>query len=216
MAIRNAFAIWRSTQRAAGSIVERYLRTRGILFDSWPASLRFHPHCPRPKDDAPLPAMVALVEHIERGPVAIHRTFLRPNGTAKADLPKDKQRAGFGPVKGAAVRFGTPRSGEWLVVGEGIESTLSAALPCGLSAWAALSAGGLRELILPRDATHILACADHDTNGIGERAARDAAARWLAEGRRVRVAMPPELGADFNDVLTGLAADKIDEARNVA
>jgi putative DNA primase/helicase len=71
-------------------------------------------------------------------------------------------------------------------------------------------------LILPAEATHVLVCCDNDASGTSERAAHDAAARWLAEGRRVRVAMPPELGADFNDVLTGLAADKIDEARNVA
>ena len=47
------------------------------------------------------------------------------------------------------------------------------------------------------------------------RAAHDAATRWLAEGRRVRVAIPPESGADFNDVLTRATA-KINEARYVA
>ena len=61
----------------------------------------------------------------------------------------------------------------------------------------------------------LLSAADHDANGTGERAAHDAAARWLAEGRRVRIAMPPEPGADFNDVLIGRAAAKIDEARHV-
>ena len=30
-------------------------------------------------------------------------------------------------------------------------------------------------------------------SGTGDRAARDAATRWVAEGRRVRVAMPPNL-----------------------
>lgn len=40
-----------------------------------------------------------------------------------------------------------------------------------------------------------------DVSGAGERAARKAAHRWLAEGRRVRIAMPPEPGSDFNSVL---------------
>ena len=45
--------------------------------------------------------------------------------------------------------------------------------------------------------------ADHDASGVGERAAREAAARFLAEGRCVRIAVPPRLGSDFNDLLNG-------------
>ena len=158
--------------------------------------------------------MVALVEHVERGSVAVHCTFLRLDGSGKADVEKPK--AIFGPVAGGAVRFGMPGAEEWLAVAEGVETAMSVAAACSMPAWAALSAGGVENLILPAEATHILICCDHDANGVGQRATHDAAKRWLAEGRRVRVAMPPELGADFNDVLTGLAADKIDEARNVA
>jgi putative DNA primase/helicase len=158
--------------------------------------------------------MVALVEHVERGPIAVHCTYLRPDGNGKADVEKPKAK--FGPVAGGAVRFGMPGAEEWLAVAEGVETALSVAASCSMPAWAALSAGGIKNLILPAEATHILMCCDHDANGVGQRATHDAAKRWLAEGRRVRVAMPPELGADFNDVLTGLAADKIDEARNVA
>ena len=75
---------------------------------------------------------------------------------------------------------------------------------------------GIDNLILPRDATHVAICADHDASGTGERAAHDAAARWLAEGRAARIAMPPEPGADFNDVLNGCTATEINEARHVA
>ena len=108
----------------------RYLASRGIALDQWPPSLRFHPRCPRPRDDAgnfvsPLPAMVALVEHVERGPMAVHCTYLRPDGSGKADIEKPK--AIFGPVGGGAVRFGMPRAGEWLAVAEGIETALTVA-----------------------------------------------------------------------------------------
>jgi putative DNA primase/helicase len=44
---------------------------------------------------------------------------------------------------------------------------------------------------------------DHDCSGAGERAARSAAARWLSEGRRVRIAMPLKPGTDMADVLAG-------------
>ena len=64
----HALKIWNATQGGARSIVEEYLGRRGIAPDQWPASLRFHPRCPRPKDDTgnfveSLPAMVAVVEH---------------------------------------------------------------------------------------------------------------------------------------------------------
>jgi len=214
-----ALNVWRDTVPGASSIAARYLASRGIALDRWPASLRFHQRCPRPRDDmgnlgAPLPAMVALIEYVKRGPVAVHCTYLLPDGSGKANVEKPK--AIFGPCAGGAVRFGPPRAGEWLAVAEGIETALSVALACSMLAWAALSAGGIRNLVLPREATHVVICADHDANGTGERAAHDAAARWLAEGRRVRVAMPPESGADFNDVLTGRTAAKINEARHVA
>jgi hypothetical protein len=50
----------------------------------------------------------------------------------------------------------------------------------------------------------------------GERAARTAAQRWLAEGRRVRLAMPPEPGTDMADVLAGRGYARIAELRDVA
>jgi hypothetical protein len=52
--------------------------------------------------------------------------------------------------------------------------------------------------------------------GVGQRAAHDAGVRWLAEGRRVRIAIPPVAGTDFNDVLMGAAASVTVETRNVA
>ena len=213
-----ALNIWRHTERGV-AILSRYLANRGIALDPWPASLRFHPRCPRPKDDAgnfvsPLPAMVALVEHVKHGPVAVHCTYLLGDGSGKADI--EKQKSIFGPVKGGAVRLGAPQAGQWLAVAEGIETALSVAVACSMPAWAALSAPGINKLVLPPEATHVVICADHDASGTGERAAHDAAARWLAEGRRVRVAMPPEPGADFNDVLRRGTAAKINEARHVA
>jgi putative DNA primase/helicase len=99
------------------------------------------------------------------------------------------------------VRFGTPRPFEWLAVAEGIETTLAVVTACELPGWAALSAGGIRALILPAEATHVVICADNDRNAVGQHAAHDAAARWLTEGRRVRIALPPEQGTDFADLL---------------
>jgi putative DNA primase/helicase len=203
---RGAQKIWRGTSPGASSVVESYLASRGLVCDRWPPSLRFHPSCPRPRDTAgnlqrPLPAMVALVEHIQHGAVAVHCTYLRPDGSAKADLPKNEQRACFGPLAGGAVRFGEPHPDLWLVIGEGIESTLSAALSCGLPGWAAISASGIEKLLLPFNSTHVVIAADNDLNGRGQRAAQRAGAHWHAEGRHVRIAVPPTAGTDFNDLI---------------
>jgi hypothetical protein len=202
--IARARRIWDATLPGARSPVARYLAGRGIELDPWPASLRWHPRCPRPKDDAgnllpPQPAMVALVEHVTRGPVAVHATYLKPDGSGKAVIHKPKVM--FGPVAGGAVRFGMPRAGQWFAVAEGIESLLSISVACAVPGWAALSAGGIRSLILPVDAARVVICADHDASGTGQRAAHDAAARWLSEGRRVRIAMPSEPDSDMADLL---------------
>jgi putative DNA primase/helicase len=214
-----ALNIWRKTQPGAATIVQRYLASRGIAPGQWPASLRFHPRCPRPRDEAgnlvtPLPAMVALVEHVERGPTAVHCTYLRSDGSGKADIEKSK--AVFGPVAGSAVRLGMPRAGEWLAVGEGIETVLSVAVACSMPAWAALSAGGIKNLILPPEATHVVVCADHDASGVGQRAAREASQRCLTQGRHVKIALPLEPDTDFNNVLNSYSPDVEKEVRHVA
>jgi phage/plasmid primase-like uncharacterized protein len=152
---------------------------------------------------------MALIEHVERGIVGIHRTYLTLDY-------RRHDRATLGPIGGGAVRLGMPRAGEWLAIAEGIETALAVVAACALPAWVALSASGIKNLILPRDATHVVICADNDRSGTGERAAHNAAQRWLGEGRRVKIAQPPECGADFNDVLTGHPAAKINEARHVA
>jgi putative DNA primase/helicase len=148
------------------------------------------------------PAMVGLVEHVEHGQVGIHVTYLAIDGSMKATITPSKKF--FGLVSGGAVRLGPVRPGQWLIVGEGIESTASAMQLWGLSSgWAGLSASGIRNLILPPEARLILIACDNDANGVGQAAARDAAWMWEEEGRAVRVALPPTPDTDFNDVLIG-------------
>ena len=100
----------------------------------------------------------------------------------------------------SAVRLAEP--GDGLMVGEGIETCLAAMQATGHPAWAALSTSGLRCLELPKDVHDVIVLADGDE--AGEAAARDCALRWKREGRRVRIARPPQ-GLDFNDMLLGRA-----------
>jgi hypothetical protein len=84
------------------------------------------------------------------------------------------------------------------MVGEGIETCLSAMQATGHPAWAALSTSGLKALDLPEYVRDVIVLADGDA--AGEAAARACAWRWTRQGRRVRIARPPQ-GMDFNDML---------------
>jgi putative DNA primase/helicase len=207
-----ALAVWREARRADGTILETYLANRGLAPPP-PQCLRFHPRCPHPSG-ANLPAMIGLVEHVDHGPTAIHRTFISADGSGKAAVEPDK--ASLGPVAGGAMRLAQARAGQWLLVAEGLETTLSVMHACALPGWAALSEGGIKSLVLPSSANMVVICADNDANGVGQRAANAAAERFLAEGRRVRIALPPMAGLDFNDLLRGSASVRIDENRHVA
>lgn len=193
--IRAALAIWRASHPADGTPVEAYLAARGITLPV-PPSLRFHPALRHPAGGC-WPAMVALVVNGKTGePVAIHRTFLARDGSGKAAV--DRPKLMLGPCRGGVVRLAEP--GDVLMIGEGIETCLSAMQATGHAAWAALSAPGLLALELPAEVRNIIVLADADDAGAGEAAARDCAARWKPEGRRVRIARPPQ-GMDFNDML---------------
>ncbi len=210
--IAQALRLWNEAQPAASTVVERYLGSR-VIDIAPPSVLRFHAHCPHP-NGVKLPAMLALVERERIGPVAVHRTFLKADGSGKAAVEIDK--ASLGPVGGGAVRLAVVRPGTELVLAEGIETTLSVMVATGLPGWSCLSAGGIEKVALPPKATAVVIAADNDANGVGQRAAEAAAQRFLAEGRIVRVATPPVPGTDFNDVLTGALPAVIEEARYVA
>jgi putative DNA primase/helicase len=184
---------------ATGTAVETYLGSRGIT-GPIPPVLRFLKFCPH-RNGSYYPAMVAPIVNVAGEQIAVHKTFLRPDGTAKADLPREERRETCGPMKGGAVRLAPHRPGVELLVGEGIESTLSAMQLFGLPGWAALCAPGIEALELPAEVRAIVIAADNDVNGVGQRAALSARERWTADGRAVRILLPPNAGEDFNDVL---------------
>jgi putative DNA primase/helicase len=188
-----ALATWQATMSAGGTLVETYLSSRGLHRPPTP-TLRFHPGLNHPSGGI-WPAMIALVARGSDGtPLAILRTFLARDGGGKA--PVDPQKMMLGPCRGGAVRLAEP--GDVLMVGEGIETCLAAMQATGHPAWAALSTSGLRTLDFPKDVRDVIVLADGDA--AGEAAARDCAWGWKREGRRARIARPPQ-GMDFNDML---------------
>jgi DNA primase len=136
---------------APGTLVEVYLQSRGIEHPA-PPSLRFAPALIHRESGRKFPAMLGGIQNIERRIVGVHRTFLRRDGAGKAEAEPAKKVGGI--AWGGAVRL-TPLH-PIMVIGEGIETTLSAlasfyetdrgaALIDGEPAafWAAISLGNL-------------------------------------------------------------------------
>jgi len=112
------------------TLVETYLRDRGITHLHGTGALRFHPRCYyRPDDDASTetwPAMIASVTDLSGHLTGAHRTWLDPRGFTEATLgkaPIDTSRRAMGDLLGNAVRFGV--ADDVMAAGEGIETTLS-------------------------------------------------------------------------------------------
>ena len=145
---RRGIALWLwSKSEPAGSVIKTYFRSRGIELATRPRMIRFLPAAP-PKypfcamiapfgiPDEPSPGVYVMPpERIQ----AAHLTYLQPDGSCKA--PVDPQRRIIGSAKGSPLALIPPIDGLGLLIGEGIETALSGALPMGLGAWAAGSAG---------------------------------------------------------------------------
>ena len=190
--------LWHESLPIAGTVAEAYLRGRGITCPL-PRTLRFHPEAWHGPTARRYPAMVAAVQGA--GAAAVHRTYLRADGSGKADIEPDKLM--LGATAGGAVRLADGPSR--LVVAEGIESGLS--LLCGLldapaTVWAGLSTSGLRGLRLPLQPSRLTIACDGDKPG--REAAHTLAERAHALGWQVGI-LDPGTGADFNDILTGKA-----------
>jgi putative DNA primase/helicase len=210
--IAAAIDFWKhETADPHGTTVERYWLSRGLALPI-PPTIRASRSWLRHPAGGTRPAMIALVQHVDHGSVAIHRTWLQTDGAAKASFRSP--RLSLGPVGGGAVRLAHANEWQPLAVAEGIETAASVLTATGYPTWAAISAGGIERLILPPlpAASLVIIAADNDRNGVGERAARAAAERWLVEGRRVRIALPPMPGTDWNDVLLNRDVEAADAA----
>ena len=186
-----------------GSAADTYLETRGIeLADDEGRSLRFAPSLWHWPTQSRWPAMLARVSLASGAEITTHQTFVRHDGSCKAPLGKQSRLfAAGGKTIGGGVWFGAADPDREFIVGEGIESTLSAMRIFGASAGcAALSAFGIRVLVLPPQARRVRISTDHDRLGQGLEAARDASRRWLNEGRAVAASISPTIGEDANDL----------------
>ncbi|MBY4639981.1 toprim domain-containing protein [Gluconacetobacter entanii] len=197
-AARRLFAM---SKPITGTIVETYLRKRGITELHETASLRFHPRCYYRADDGgsteTWPALIAAVTDLDGRLTGVHRTWLSPDGEGKA--PVKTSRRAMGQLLGHAVRFGAA-SGV-MAMGEGIETVLSIGMVLPqLPLAACLSSAHLAASAFPALLRRLYVIRDDDP--AGDRTANALCQRAQAVGIEA-IVLSPRL-ADFNDDLRHL------------
>jgi len=186
---------WQEALPITSTVAAAYLRGRAITCDL-PDTLRFHPECWHGPTAKRHPALVALIEGTDS--CAVHRTYLRPDGTGKASLDGCTKLM-LGSTAGGAVRL-TKSLGP-LVVAEGVETGLSLAsglLGYPATIWAALSTSGMRGLRLPPMSGRLIVATDGDQ--AGSDAGRHLAERAHGLGWQVSL-LPAPKDRDWNDIL---------------
>ena len=195
-----ALKLWHEARPARGTLVESYLRQRGLALPPRSANvLRFHPACPRGK--ARMAAMLGLMRDVRSNqPLGVHRTFLRCDGLGKADVAPNKMMLGF--ARRAVLKLAPDEDVTMgLALTEGIEDALALINDGWAPVWACLSAGMLASFpVLPGIAV-LSVFADNDR--AGERAARACVERWQRAGKDALVVTPPRRLKDFGDVAQG-------------
>lgn len=249
--IAQARELWQAAAPAQGSPVHDYLALRGVdpgLYPQLPRCLRYHPDLAYTVQQEGRwvevhrgPAMLAAIQGPDGRFRGLHRTWFdlgcakgKPEILHPVSGERLKVKKSLGSVKGGAIRLtDAARVPPVLVMGEGIETTLTALLadvPPGAAYWAGISLGnmagqrrlgaglkyaGLPDLgdaeafVPPPGVQRLIYVMDGDSEP------RLTRAQLLAGIRRAMVLrpglvgqiVPCPAGVDLNDVLMGQGGD---------
>lgn len=197
-----ALAVWRHAEPFPGTLADRYLRSRAIVPDGIVA--RYDPRCQCGAGAAKAyaPALIVPIED-DTGVIAIHRTWLSPDGRGKADMPEPKRMLG-NPGTGAVRWGGIPVDGI-LRLAEGVEDAASVMnmLGAGHSVWPVLGIERYQSVTVPESVQTVVIYSQH--GGEAARAIDRAIPHLTANGRQLVVKLPPHAG-DWNDLLREIRA----------
>jgi putative DNA primase/helicase len=177
-----------------------------------PGDLRWHPALEEKVSGYSGPALVGLVTDALTGePINLHRTWIAADGAGKAPIEKPRRLLKGHRSRGVIRLWPDQEVTLGLVVGEGVETCLAAALESLTPVWATISAGNLAAFpVLPGiEALTILVDHDKPNPKTGKRAGRAAALelirRYTEAGfdpkRDIKVIYPPTEGEDVNDLV---------------
>ena len=206
--IESARKLFAAGRPILGTITAVYLHGRGIA--RFGPALRYHPRVYfRGADigrDQPryAPALLAKITDNQGNITGCARTYLDPTTGRIADLSSPKRI--LGQLHGNAIRFWSASNLDELIVGEGLENTLSigTALP-EFNLASCLTATHLGLFIPPSGVKRIWIARDNDV--AGERAAQTLASKLASSGVEC-ASLVPKLG-DFNEDLLVFGKDAL-------
>ena len=160
-AIADAKSIWTRSRPGSMGVVRAYLLARGMtakMLPDIPGALRFvldHAYVKKVGTEFITmhrgPCMIAGVLDPQGNLTCVHQTWVDstpPHGKARIFHNGEAQNAKLvrGSKKGGAIRLHTPQNADTLVMGEGIETTLSAMVATpfeGAAYWAGVDLGNM-------------------------------------------------------------------------
>lgn len=189
---------WKSSLQGQGTLINRYFESRGIHLPV-PPSIRFRAFEKHTESKQEWPCMIAAVQQPDGTITGVHRTFLTPDGSGKADVKSVKKMMGV--CYRGCVRLAHPA--KVMGIAEGIESGLSVmqTFP-DLPVWICLTMDNMTFFTVPDGVEEVVILADADTKDRhkGKRRMEETAQNIIAQGAKARIAWPPD-GKDFNDML---------------
>ena len=203
--------VWKESQPIVGSLAETYLRSRGICADLRYIgnNLRFHPAMPYKEDDnskwVKLPCMLAVYRDKNGKALTLHRTFLKPDGSGKADVSRPKMvMAPPRDMRGGYIVLDKPHvanTGKYIGIAEGIENALSAREAMGCAMFCGFSDRLMAMTNFPEEVTNVFVFADKEPSGAGMAAAE--ALKEANKDKDVLIMSPEDETAekiDWNDI----------------
>ena len=217
---KGAQALFLQAEAIKDTLAEDYLRTRGVdlrQLGRAPGALRFHSHVNCPESPVQRPAMLAAASDAN-GFLTVHRTFLYCHGNGRvtkadaADVPDpwrmvDAKKL-FGPMAGGVISIwrgdsgkalGDMPAGEWIVLTEGIEDAVSAAIAAPeMRVGCVVALGFLGRAFLPKQCGGVLW---HRHRGDGDQAMAQLDKQYkalAARGLAVKEVWAPQGEKDFN------------------
>lgn len=182
-----------------GDAAHKYLESRHLEELIYPKALRFAENL-KDGEGGVRPCMVAIVQAPDGTNATLHRTFLKPDGSGKADMKSPRKLMPADLPDGSCVRTCEYKGGP-IGIAEGIETAMAASALFDIPVWAAINAGNLAKWLPPDNCEDVAIFGDNDSSYTGHAASYALARRLKAKNMHVTVHIPNIVDTDWCDVL---------------